>query len=115
MDSSGCQQTELSQEDFKESPIKSERAPNPSNTFSLEEYEANHQQKQKTPHSTMIHTQKDQCQREYLLSRDPMQEYFSLTCQTIKLNSPHMNHVCSINTKKLYQEAVEMNVPFHKW
>ena len=63
----------------------------------------------------MIRTQKDQVQTEYLLSRDPMQEYFSLTCQTIKLNSPHMHHVCSINTKKLYQEAVEMNVPFYKW
>ena len=44
-----------------------------------------------------------------------MEEYFTLTCQSIKLNSPHMNTICSIDTKKLYQEAIKMSIPFYRW
>ena len=41
---------------------------------------------------------KDQSQIDYLINRDPMQEFFALTCQSIKLNSPHMNTICTIDT-----------------
>ena len=43
-------------------------------------------------------TFKDQTQMEYMLNRDPMQEFFTLTCQSIKLNSPHMNAIATIST-----------------
>lgn len=35
---------------------------------------------------------------DYMMNRDPMQEFFTLTCQSIKLNSPHMNTICTIDT-----------------
>ena len=41
---------------------------------------------------------KEQARMEYLTKRDPMQEFFALTCQSVKLNSPHMNAVCTIDT-----------------
>ena len=58
---------------------------------------------------------KDQQSMEYLLNRDPMQEFFSLTCQSIKLNSPHINTICTIDTMQLYNKAQKMNIPFFKW
>ena len=60
-------------------------------------------------------TFKDQSQLEYMMKRDPMEEFFSLTCQSIKLNSPHMNTICTIDTMTLYKKAVKLNVPFFKW
>jgi len=42
---------------------------------------------------------KEQSNIDYLLNRDPMQEFFSLTCQAIKLTSPHMNTICTIDTQ----------------
>lgn len=44
-----------------------------------------------------------------------MAEFFTLTCQAIKLNSPQMNTVCTIDTMELYNRALQMNVPFFKW
>ena len=44
-----------------------------------------------------------------------MNEFFTLTCQSIKLNSPHMNTICHIDTNQLYRKAQNMNVPFFKW
>ena len=41
---------------------------------------------------------KDQNEMQYMMNRDPMQEFFTLTCQSIKLNSPHMNAICTIGT-----------------
>ena len=52
---------------------------------------------------------------DYLLNRDPMQEFFTLTCQSIKLNSPHMNTICTIDTISLYKKANKLGVPFFKW
>mmetsp|Transcript_14702 Transcript_14702/g.25025 ORF Transcript_14702/g.25025 Transcript_14702/m.25025 type:complete len:176 (-) Transcript_14702:154-681(-) len=57
----------------------------------------------------------DQSKMDYLLNRDPMQEFFSLTCQSIKLNSPHMNTICTIDTMQLYKKALKLNIPFFKW
>ena len=44
-----------------------------------------------------------------------MQEFFTLTCQSIKLNSPHMNTICTIDTMQLYKRAQKLNIPFFKW
>lgn len=41
----------------------------------------------------------DKSRLDYMLNRDPLQEFFTLTCQSIKLNSPHMNTICHIDTK----------------
>jgi hypothetical protein len=58
---------------------------------------------------------REQSNIDYLLNRDPMKEFFSLTCQSIKLNSPHMNTICTIDTEQLYIKANKMNIPFFKW
>jgi len=60
-------------------------------------------------------TFKEQNNIDYLLNRDPMQEFFNLTCQAIKLNSPQMNVICSVDTKQLYLKAQKMGIPFFKW
>lgn len=52
---------------------------------------------------------------EYMMNRDPMQEFFALTCQSIKLNSPHINTIATIDTNQLYQKATKLNVPFFQW
>ena len=44
-----------------------------------------------------------------------MQEFFTLTCQSIKLNSPHMNTICTIDTIQLYKKANQLGIPFFKW
>lgn len=51
----------------------------------------------------------------YLMSRDPMEEFFELTCKSIILNSPHMNAICTVNTKELYSRALKTSTPFFKW
>lgn len=47
----------------------------------------------------------EQKNMEYMLNRDPMEEFFALTCQSIKLNSPHINTIATIDTKELYLKA----------
>ena len=49
------------------------------------------------------------------MSRDPMEEFFELTCKSIILNSPHMNAICTVNTKELYKKALKTSTPFFKW
>lgn len=55
-------------------------------------------QPQKSPTELTNITFQEKSKYEYLMNRDPMQEFFTLTCQSIKLNSPHMNTICSIDT-----------------
>jgi len=52
---------------------------------------------------------------DYMASRDPLKEFFALTCQSVKLNSPHMNIICTINQNSLYERATSENIPFFKW
>lgn len=52
----------------------------------------------KSPTDVTNITFQEKSKYEYLMNRDPMQEFFTLTCQSIKLNSPHMNTICSIDT-----------------
>lgn len=39
----------------------------------------------------------------YMLNRDPMKEFFHLTLQSIRMNSPHMNQILSIDGEKFYK------------
>ena len=38
-----------------------------------------------------------------------------LTCQAIKLNSTHMNTICTIDALQLYKKVVKLDVPFFRW
>ena len=58
---------------------------------------------------------KEQVNYDYMMKRDPMEEFFTLTCQSIKLNSPHMQTICTIDTMTLYKKATKLNIPFFKW
>ena len=50
-----------------------------------------------------------------MLKRDPLYEFFNLTCQSIKLNSPHINTICHIDTTYLYKQALVEQPHFFKW
>ena len=51
----------------------------------------------------------------YMLNRDPMKEFFHLTLQSIRMNSPHMNQILNIDCDKFYKKATEDSVPFNHW
>ena len=50
-----------------------------------------------------------------MMNRDPLKEFFTLTCQAVKLNSPQMNAICTLDTNALYDKVLKSNVPFFKW
>eukprot|EP00743_Colponemidia_sp_Colp-15_P007692 GILK01008327.1.p1 GENE.GILK01008327.1~~GILK01008327.1.p1 ORF type:complete len:666 (-),score=102.00 GILK01008327.1:285-2282(-) len=47
--------------------------------------------------------------------KDASEEFFALTCLAVKLNSPYMEQLCTVDTKTLYEKVVEQRIPFHKW
>lgn len=47
--------------------------------------------------------------------RPATEEYFGLSVLAAKINSPHMETVCSISNKFLYAEAQKRKIPFHRW
>lgn len=49
------------------------------------------------------------------IRKNPGEEYFTLTTQAIKLNSPYMDVICIESPKILYDLAIKNDVPFHKW
>lgn len=51
----------------------------------------------------------------YMLNRDPLKEFFHLTLQSIRMNSPHMNQILNIDCDKFYKKAVDDSVPFNHW
>ena len=106
MDSSGGQEEEV-----KRGPQTTKNLP------SRLTFEGDTAASSKSPHdgSNLGFSFKDQSQMDYMLNRDPMQEFFVLTCQSIKLNSPHLNTICTIDTMQLYNRATKMNIPFFKW
>ena len=48
---------------------------------------------------------KERHEINYLIKRDPMKEFFNLTCQSVKLNSPNINSICHVETNNLYKKA----------
>ena len=60
-------------------------------------------------------TDKERFQLDYLLKRDPLYEFFNLTCQSSILNSPYINSICHIETKQLYVKVLKDGIPFHRW
>lgn len=55
---------------------------------------------------------KDFLSYEYQMNRDPLKEFFTLTLQSVKLSSPHINIICMLNKDTLYDKAVKEGVPF---
>ena len=47
--------------------------------------------------------------------KDAPEEYFFLTTQIIKMNSPQMENICAVNTQIMYEKAIRDGVAFHKW
>jgi hypothetical protein len=47
--------------------------------------------------------------------RDPVEEFFTLTVQSVKLNSPYIDKVARVSTIDLYKKAQQEQVPFNKW
>jgi len=44
-----------------------------------------------------------------------MKEFFTLTCQSVKIMSPHMNIICTLSVDALYQKALSENIPFFNY
>ena len=55
------------------------------------------------------------CQTRESKKKDPTEQYFILTTQAVKLNSPHMDAICVIPHSALFDKAKSENIPFHKW
>ena len=43
---------------------------------------------------------------DYLKNRDPMKEFFLLTCQSVKLGSPHMAQISEVSEEAMYKLAL---------
>ena len=52
---------------------------------------------------------------QYLASRDPMKEFFMLTAQSVKLNSPYMDSILTLHINEMYEWVEKTNIPFNKW
>lgn len=52
---------------------------------------------------------------KYLMSRDPMKEFFVLTAQSVKLNSAYMDTILTLHINEMYEQVVRSNTPFFKW
>ena len=52
---------------------------------------------------------------QYLSNRDPMKEFFVLTAQSVKLNSPYMNTILTLHINEMYDWVLRTNIPFNKW
>ncbi|OMJ83094.1 hypothetical protein SteCoe_16076 [Stentor coeruleus] len=50
-----------------------------------------------------------------IIRKPPPEEYFLLTVQAVKMNSPYADKGLNLNTQELYYNAVEEGIPFHKW
>jgi hypothetical protein len=57
----------------------------------------------------------DEMMQKYLKKRDPMKEFFVLTAQSVKLNSPYMDAVLTLPIKEMYSQVVKSNTPFNRW
>ena len=60
-------------------------------------------------------TTREKMDLEYLRNRDPLKEFFTLTCQSVKLNSPHLNMILNIKSDLLYDKAQTEGVLFYKY
>ena len=50
-----------------------------------------------------------------LSASDPMMVFFTLTAQSVKINSPYMDAVLDYKVEKLYLRACEKGIPFYSW
>lgn len=52
---------------------------------------------------------------KYYRNRDPMKEFFVLTAQSVKLNSPYMDIILNLHINQMYEKVVKSSTPFYKW
>ena len=58
---------------------------------------------------------KKKIDENYMQKRDPIKEFFVLTCQSVKLSSPHLNLIAHINTDMLYKKALTDGIAYFKY
>ena len=58
---------------------------------------------------------KKKIDENYMQKRDPIKEFFVLTCQSVKLSSPHLNLIAHINTDMLYKKAITEGIAYFKY
>ena len=51
----------------------------------------------------------------YLKDRNPMKEFFVLTAQAVKLNSPYMETILNLHINEMYEQVLNSSTPFYKW
>ncbi|KAL4487530.1 hypothetical protein ABPG72_007050 [Tetrahymena utriculariae] len=47
--------------------------------------------------------------------KDTYEEFFMLTAQCVKLNSPYFDEINAIKVQPYYEEIKEQEIPYHKW
>jgi hypothetical protein len=60
-------------------------------------------------------TETDAKNLKYYRNRDPMKEFFVLTAQSVKLNSPYMDIILNLHINQMFDKVVKSNTPFYKW
>jgi len=65
--------------------------------------------------SLLLSDEEETKSQQYLKTRDPLQEFFSLTCKSVKLASPHVDLITEVPEARLYQQVVKEGIPFYKW
>ena len=58
---------------------------------------------------------KKKIDENYIQKRDPIKEFFVLTCQSVKLSSPHLNLIAHLNTDMLYKKALSEGILYYKF
>ncbi|EAR90263.2 hypothetical protein TTHERM_00357100 (macronuclear) [Tetrahymena thermophila SB210] len=49
------------------------------------------------------------------IRRDPYEEFFMLTSQCVKLNSPFLDDILALDCSGYYKQVLEQYIPYHKW
>lgn len=64
---------------------------------------------------TLDHASSIQISPEKIQRKSPPEEYFALSVQAVKMNSPHMDNIINASATQLYEKAMRLGIPFHKW
>ncbi|CAI2359255.1 unnamed protein product [Moneuplotes crassus] len=79
-------------------------------------YEKKESEEAKSSKSAKSNTsEKEDKNLAYLKNRNPMKEFFVLTAQAVKLNSPYMNTILNLHVNQMYEQVQKDNTPFYKW
>ncbi len=68
-----------------------------------------------TPSSRSSMKFSDFLNAEYQRKRDPMKEFFQLTAQCVKLRSPNMQAILTVDVSKMYDLVLKEGKPYWEW